>query len=277
MTPKQAAPALPPRPFMTVLAGAVRQVGRVLVLAGGIMVLPVQGVSMPWAGVQEAKAQVEAKTQAEGKALAQSTPEPGEQVLAGAVVPAAAEDELPDDEPWQSEVICPRDKIAPREYSRCLFDATRTSEQALEAALGRAMAAIAARSDLAPAQRAMWRRMLEEAQYRFVIFRNFDCQSVAPFEGIRGIGNFEQRSLCLISTNRARADGLEQRYTPGSSPFVASAAVPRREPVIREAATNEAATMAAPSNTTQPVVNAAPEGPEPRLGVWIYPTAPVMD
>lgn len=187
-----------------------------------------------------------------------------------AVVPPAAD--LMVEEPWEEEPICPRDQVAPREYNRCLFDATRASEQALEAALGRAFAAISGRVDLAPAQRAAWRTLLEEAQYRFLIFRNFDCQSVAPFEGPRGIGNFEQRSLCLISTNRARAESLEQRY----------ATQPRPATAQRQPARTVAPQMTRPATLERPAVPAPtapaiPAGPEPQLGVWTYPTRPVVD
>ncbi len=186
------------------------------------------------------------------------------------VAPPAAD--MMVEEPWEEEPICPRDQVAPREYNRCLFDATRASEQALEAALGRALAVISGRADLAPAQRAAWRNLLEEAQYRFLIFRNFDCQSVAPFEGPRGIGNFEQRSLCLISVNRARADALEQRYANKPRPVAA----------VRQPARSAAPQMTRPAAlerpaATAPSAPAVPVGPEPQLGVWTHPTRPVVD
>lgn len=194
----------------------------------------------------------------------------GQGAHASSAASAGLEDAVPEDDPWQPEEICPRDQVAPRDYNRCLFDATRTSEQALEAALSRAMTFISGRSDLSPAQRVMWRQQLDEAQYRFIIFRNFDCQSVAPFEGPRGIGNFEHRALCLIRMNRARADDLEQRYRVAPPSSVAQAAAPvRRPPPIG------APGVSAPA---QPVAAApVPEGPEPQLGVWLHPTAPAVD
>lgn len=116
------------------------------------------------------------------------------------------------EEPWSPAKACPPDEVSPRDYNRCLYDAFRTSEQALEAEVANAMAIIDARADLAPVQRARWRNLLDEAQSRFLIFRNFDCQSVAPFEGPRGIGNFVQRNLCLIDTNAHRVAELRRRY-----------------------------------------------------------------
>lgn len=115
-------------------------------------------------------------------------------------------------ERWAGNPACPRDRRSTREYNRCLFDFTRTSEQELEAELANALVVIDARSDLPAVQRTRWRSLLDEAQSRFLLYRNFDCQSVAPFEGPRGIGNFEQRSLCLIEANTRRARELRARY-----------------------------------------------------------------
>jgi hypothetical protein len=65
--------------------------------------------------------------------------------------------------------------------------------------------------------------MLDEAQSRFLLYRNFDCQSVAPFEGPRGIGNFEQRALCLMEANTRRAGELRARYGRPPAPGGAAA------------------------------------------------------
>lgn len=122
-------------------------------------------------------------------------------------------------ERWKVVVACPREKVSGGQYNRCLYDVTRTSEQALEAELANAFSVIEARTDLQGTQRARWKTQLDEAQSRFLLFRNLDCQSVAPFEGPRGIGNFEQRSLCLIAANRSRAADLKARYgAPQTNP-----------------------------------------------------------
>lgn len=146
-------------------------------------------------------------------------------------------------ERWAPPPACIRDKISPRDYFRCLYDNARAAEQALEAAFSEAMTVIDARADLVPVQRVRWKNLLDEAQSRFLLFRNFDCQSVAPFEGRRGIGNFEQRSLCLIDSNLARAAELKARYP-------------------------------APAPGTTP---AQPSGPLFRPGVWIFWTPPAAD
>lgn len=121
---------------------------------------------------------------------------------------------------WQGHPGCPRDRRSTGEYNRCLYDFTRASEQELEAELANALAVIDARSDLPGVQRVRWRNVLDEAQSRFLLYRNFDCQSVAPFEGPKGIGNFEQRALCLIEANTRRARELRGRY---GSPLIAAA------------------------------------------------------
>lgn len=99
-----------------------------------------------------------------------------------------------------------------RDYGRCLYDAIALSEKVMEAAVDNAVAVIESRADLAGVQRTRWKSLLDEAQVRFVLYRNFDCQGVAPYEGGKGIGNFEQRSLCLIANNERRANDLRLRY-----------------------------------------------------------------
>ncbi|MDQ0505215.1 lysozyme inhibitor LprI family protein [Xanthobacter agilis] len=142
-----------------------------------------------------------------------------------------------------SAALCPPDQIAATARSHCLYEAIRTSEQALEAEVANAMRVIAARSDLAPVQRNRWTELLDEAQSRFLLFRNFDCQSVAPFEGRRGIGNFEERALCLITANMRRAEALAARYPQPSTPSTA----------------------------------AAPDGPQPRPGIWTHQSPPELE
>lgn len=152
--------------------------------------------------------------------------------------------------PMPPPIACRRDAPAPGEYSRCLYDTIRASEQALEAEVANAMGFIAGRSDLAPVQRARWTSLFEEAQSRFVLYRNFDCQSVAPFEGRRGIGNFEARALCLIASNTRRADELAARYARPAKP---------------------------PGGAAAPAGPDGPDGPLDRPGAWTHPTPPPLE
>jgi len=150
---------------------------------------------------------------------------------------------LPEAEAEAPPSACPRDLVPAAARGRCLYDTIRTSEQALEAELANALHIIDGRNDLAPVQRNRWKSLLDEAQSRFLLYRNFDCQSVAPFEGRRGIGNFEERALCLITANTRRAEALAARY--GRPP--------------------------------QPDAAPASGDPEPQPGTWTHAAPPVLD
>ncbi|MFG1462674.1 lysozyme inhibitor LprI family protein [Xanthobacter sp. DSM 24535] len=137
--------------------------------------------------------------------------------------PQAAESQTA--EPWPASTRCRSGEVLARDYNRCLYEAISVSEKVMEAALANAFAVIEARADLLPAQRNRWRILLDEAQIRYGMYRNFDCQSVAPFEGPRGIGNFEQRALCLIANNERRAEDLRRRYGEVPKPAAPAPAV----------------------------------------------------
>ncbi|ADH90243.1 conserved hypothetical protein [Ancylobacter novellus DSM 506] len=119
---------------------------------------------------------------------------------------------------------CTHDGTDPRTYLDCLNARQKDSERKLARSVAGAQAAIDAREDLQPAQRRRWRALFEEAQSRFVQWRNFECQSIAPFEGdgaahgvggrLGGIGMLEQRMVCLITQNDLRVHDLEDRYAP---------------------------------------------------------------
>jgi uncharacterized protein YecT (DUF1311 family) len=128
-------------------------------------------------------------------------------VVASLVALAAVAEEV-----RPSRAACDRAKLAGRAYIECLGAAVRTSDQALAAALSRAHAVIDARSELTPAQKARWKNALDEAHGVFLRYRNLECQNVAPYEGSRGIGAFEERLSCLIDKGDARVRDLTSRY-----------------------------------------------------------------
>ena len=111
-----------------------------------------------------------------------------------------------------SQAACERVKLPGRAYIECLEAAARAADKALNEAQLRARAIIDARADLAPVQRTRWKNALEEAQNAFIAFRNIECQNVAPYEGTRGIGAFEERLACLVDKATARARELDSRY-----------------------------------------------------------------
>ncbi|MCS0497468.1 DUF1311 domain-containing protein [Ancylobacter sp. MQZ15Z-1] len=135
-----------------------------------------------------------------------------------AAAPAAARDGVPEAAGCQSPTL------APREYLDCLNREQKRSDRDVSNAVAGATAAIQAREDLQSAQRRRWVALLKEAQARFVGWRNFECQSIAPYEGsdgrrtiggrIGGIGVIEERLFCLIAANSHRAADLSRRYPP---------------------------------------------------------------
>lgn len=122
------------------------------------------------------------------------------------VCPAFAAERRP------SDIACDRSKLVARSYFECLETAVRDSDRMLGEAHAKALNVVDARADLAPVQKTRWRNMLEETQGQFIRFRNFECQNVAPYEGKKGIGAFEERLTCLIDKNSARVKDLAGRY-----------------------------------------------------------------
>jgi uncharacterized protein YecT (DUF1311 family) len=131
-------------------------------------------------------------------------------VLAGLAFVYAAP--APAQELRPSQQACQRPKLPGRAYIECLEAAARAADQAMRDAHARAKAAIDARSELAPMQKIRWKNALEEAMSAFIAFRNVECQNVAPYEGARGIGAFEERLACLVDQMTARARDLDSRY-----------------------------------------------------------------
>lgn len=117
---------------------------------------------------------------------------------------------------------CGRGTGEPRAYLDCLSRAQRASERHVEHVVAAAREAVEARAELQPAQRRRWIALLDEAQSRFANWRNFECQSIAPYEGggggktiggrLGGVGVLEQRMSCLTGLNETRAADIERRY-----------------------------------------------------------------
>jgi uncharacterized protein YecT (DUF1311 family) len=111
-----------------------------------------------------------------------------------------------------SQLACERAKLPGRAYIECLEAAARAADKALNEAQAKARAIIDARGDLAAVQKNRWKNALEEAQNAFIAFRNVECQNVAPYEGARGIGAFEERLACIVDKATVRARELDSRY-----------------------------------------------------------------
>lgn len=197
-------------------------------------------------------------------------------------LPALAQDSEP--------ASCVRGEGPPRAYLDCLNRRQDVSEARLQAALSGARAAIAAREDLQPPQRARWTSLFSESQERFTHWRNFECQSIAPYEGgagqktvggrLGGIGVIEQRLVCLATLNDTRAGDLEARYAlpafvpPPAAPAAASPATP--EPAATMGGAPASPPAGVPSIMEPPAAETAapapPAGPVRIIG--IPPTQP---
>ncbi|MDQ0510400.1 lysozyme inhibitor LprI family protein [Ancylobacter amanitiformis] len=160
---------------------------------------------------------------------------------------------------------CVKGKDA-RSYLDCLNQVQKAGEQRLDQAVAAALAGIEARQELQAPQRRRWIALFNESQSRFVNWRNFECQSIAPYEGgagektvggrLGGAAVIEQRITCLTSLNDARAADIERRYQipahlpppepPANSP-TAIAAPPASNPPAPAPPTPAAARAASPA------------------------------
>ncbi|WAC28999.1 lysozyme inhibitor LprI family protein [Ancylobacter sp. SL191] len=200
-------------------------------------------------------------------------------------LPALAQDSEP--------AACARGEGSPRAHLDCLNRRQDVSEARLQAALSGARAAIAAREDLQPPQRARWTSLFNESQERFTHWRNFECQSIAPYEGgagqktvggrLGGIGVIEQRLVCLATLNDARAGDLEARYALPAflppPPGPAAAAPTEPTPVAPASGTTPSGAMppsSVPSIMAPPVPESPAEAPPPSGPVRIIGIPPTQ-
>ncbi len=161
-----------------------------------------------------------------------------------------------------------------RLYLDCLGAAATAGQERLDAAFAGALAAIRADEAVAAVQRQRWANAMDEAQGRFLRWRNFECQNIAPYEGgaaqrtvggrLMGPDGLGQRLLCLIAANEARSADLARRYPPppGWTYTPPAAAIPLSDtsptiPPDRPAIANPAEPAAPPPEPAAPV----PDGP----------------
>lgn len=70
------------------------------------------------------------------------------------------------------------------------------------------------KSDLTPPQRAEWRKSLQDAQRRWIAFRDADCDGVVPFEWFGGTGATAAVLGCKSAKTEARTKELSDRADP---------------------------------------------------------------
>jgi uncharacterized protein YecT (DUF1311 family) len=111
-----------------------------------------------------------------------------------------------------SQIICDSKKIGARELADCLRAAADKSEKELAAVLESAAKSVDARVGLLSAQKARWKRSLNESEAQWLGWRDTDCQDVAPFEAGMSAKGGDPRLACIIDHDAQRIEEMKSRY-----------------------------------------------------------------
>lgn len=116
------------------------------------------------------------------------------------------------DDAKPSTQACDSRKIGARELADCLHQTADKSDRELTETLQAALKTIDTRIGLMSAQKARWKRSLNEAEAQWITWRDSECQDVAPFEAGMGSRGGDPRAACLIDQNAKRIADLKARY-----------------------------------------------------------------
>ena len=116
------------------------------------------------------------------------------------------------DNPRPSETACDAKKIGAKELADCLRLAADRSDKALSATIEAAVKSLESRQGMMSAQRARWKRSLNESEAQWIGWRDTECQDVAPFEAGLGAKGADPRLACIIDHNAQRAEDIKARY-----------------------------------------------------------------
>jgi len=116
------------------------------------------------------------------------------------------------DNPRPSQIACDSKKIGAKELADCLRAAAERSDKELAATIDAAIKTLEARQGLLSAQKARWKRSLNESQAQWIGWRDTECQDVAPFEAGLGAKGADPRLACIIDHNAQRAEEIKTRY-----------------------------------------------------------------
>lgn len=114
----------------------------------------------------------------------------------------------------------------PEVLFECLGAQLKASEHHLAVSFAASRVVIAGQIRLPASQRQRWSGLLEEAQARFINWRDFECQGVAPYESAdlmarerarSDLAALAERLRCLIHANEMRTADLARRYPPAAS------------------------------------------------------------
>jgi uncharacterized protein YecT (DUF1311 family) len=111
-----------------------------------------------------------------------------------------------------SQAACDVTKIGAKDLADCLRAAADRGDKDLAKALDDAMKSIDGHVGLLNAQKARWKRSLNDSQALWTSWRDADCQDVAPFEAGMTAKGGDPRLGCIIDHDAARIDELKARY-----------------------------------------------------------------
>ena len=123
------------------------------------------------------------------------------------IAPAALADTL-----RPSQIACDSKKIGARELADCLRLAAERSDKDMAATIEGAIKNLEARQGLLSAQKARWKRSLNESQAQWIGWRDTECQDVAPFEAGMNAKGGDPRLACIIDQDSRRLADLKARY-----------------------------------------------------------------
>jgi|SRR5579862_2486496 uncharacterized protein YecT (DUF1311 family) len=114
--------------------------------------------------------------------------------------------------PRPSQTACDATKIGAKDLADCLRAAADRSDKDLAKALEAALKSIDGHVGLLSAQKARWKRSLNDSQSLWIGWRDADCQDVAPFEAGMTAKGGDPRLGCIIDHDAERIDELKSRY-----------------------------------------------------------------
>jgi uncharacterized protein YecT (DUF1311 family) len=111
-----------------------------------------------------------------------------------------------------SQTLCDAKKIGAKELADCLRAAADRSDKDLAAVIEGAAKSVDGRVGLLSAQKARWKRSLNESEAQWLGWRDTDCQDVAPFEAGMTAKGGDPRLACIIDHDAQRMEEMKQRY-----------------------------------------------------------------
>jgi uncharacterized protein YecT (DUF1311 family) len=116
------------------------------------------------------------------------------------------------DDARPSQIQCDAKKIGAKDLADCLRAAADRSDKELASVIEAASKSIDGRVGLLSAQKARWKRSLNESQAQWLGWRDTDCQDVAPFEAGMAAKGGDPRLACIIDHDAQRIAELKARY-----------------------------------------------------------------